>query len=195
MQDIKNNMTKRIIAAVGLLLLAAGCSNSTDDTLGRQLDRRMKNLAETSELGTVEYTVTKIIKANDNSAAYKLGDRKIIFSCKATIKAGIDLADFSRQDISVDEETKSVAVSLPKPRILSFSMPPEDTHIVYEKVGVLRSNFSTADRMQLLTQGEAAIMADVDNLGIMKDAENYARLFFQSVLTQTGFENITVNFR
>ena len=56
-------------------------------------------LKEMSELATVEYTVTKIVKANDDKTWYKLGDRKILMSCSARIKAGIDLSVITERSI------------------------------------------------------------------------------------------------
>jgi hypothetical protein len=73
-------------------------------------------------------------------------------------------------------------------------MPAEKIKLEYEKVGMLRSNFTTEDRNNLLRQGEKAIMDDAENLGILKDAEENARLFFESLLKQVGFETVTVKF-
>ena len=183
-----------MIYATALLFILSGCAGPKQETLTDKLNKQFSTMSEMAELGTVEYTITKIVKASDE-AVYKFGDRKIIFSSRATMKAGIDLAQFSRQNISVDEQTKSAIVTLPKPELLSFNMPPEDTHVVYQKIGLMRSNFSTAERLLLLTQGERAILNDIDNLGIMKDAEENARQFFVTMLTQAGFENVTVKFQ
>ena len=156
-------MKTSVIFASALLLLSGMCACSGRASLTDKLNSQFSSMSEMAELGTVEYTITKIVKASDE-ALYKFGDRKIIFSSKATMKAGIDLADFSRQNISVDEKTKSATVTLPKPELLSFNMPPEDTHLVYQKIGMVRSRFSTAERLLLLTQGERAILNDIDNL-------------------------------
>ena len=185
---------KKTIYAAALLFMLSGCAGSKQETLTDKLNSQFSSMSEMAELGTVEYTITKIVKASDE-AVYKFGDRKIIFSSKATLKAGIDLTNFSRQNISVDEKTKSAMVTLPKPELLSFNMPPEDTHLVYQKIGMVRSNFSTAERLLLLTQGERAILNDIENLGIMEDAEENARQFFVTMLAQVGFENITVKFQ
>lgn len=187
-------MKHSFILATALLLLSAGCSEQKPETLADKMGRQFGTMTEMAELGTVEYTITKIVKANDE-AAYKFGDRKIVFSSRATMKAGINLSDFSIQDVRIDEKTKSAIVTLPKPELLAFNMPPEETHIVYQKIGTMRSNFSTAERLLLLSQGERAILNDIENLGILKDAEENARQFFVTMLAQAGFENITVKFQ
>ena len=180
-------MKKLIIAA--FVLLCASCGQSLEE----KMNQKFSAMEEMAELGTVQYTITKIIKADDN-AFYTVGDRKILFSCQSTMKAGISLADFKKENVKVNEEDKSVEVTLPKPKVLSFNMPAEKIKLEYEKVGTLRSNFTTEDRNNLLRQGEKAIMDDAENLGILKDAEENARLFFESLLKQVGFETVTVKF-
>src|SRR6187200_1056273 len=77
-------------------------------------------LKEMSELATVEYTVTKIVKANDDKTWYKLGDRKILMSCSARIKAGIDLSVITEANIHIDG--KKIDLILPSAHIISFNM-------------------------------------------------------------------------
>ena len=106
------------------LLLSAGfvfgsCSQKD------KLDEAFSKAVSCAELGTVEYTITKLVIADDD-AFYKFGDRKIIFSCTTTMKAGIDLKDFKREDVVASKDGKSVDVQLPQPKILSFNMSAED---------------------------------------------------------------------
>jgi hypothetical protein len=80
------------IAIVAFMFVS--CGESIED----KMNKKLSEMSELSELGTVEYTISKIIKANDNSF-YTIGDRKILFSCKATMKAGIDLSNFSSDNV------------------------------------------------------------------------------------------------
>lgn len=180
---------KKLVVSVTALLLLFSCGNSLEQTARGKLG----TLTEVTELGTVEYTITKIIKASDN-AFYTIGDRKILFSCHAIMKAGVDLDGFSDENISINSEKKEITILLPKPKVLAFNMPPEQIKLEYEKVGALRFDFTTEDRINLLRQGEEAIMADAENLGILADAERNARMFFEAMLSQVGFEKINVIF-
>lgn len=156
---------------------------------------QMKDLTELAELGTVEYTITKNVKADDNQAFYKFGDRKILFSVKALMKAGIDLKDFSKDNVEIDDINNSVTVTLPKASVLSLNLPPEDAKVVYESVGTFRNKFSAVDRTALLQQGEKSIMESVNDLGILDEAESNARQFVKAFFAQAGFDNVTVNFK
>lgn len=179
---------KKLIGLVVLLLLSS-CGKSLEQTAKEKLG----TLSEMAELGTVEYTITKIIKASDN-AFYTIGDRKILFSCTATMKAGVDLEGFSAENISINSKNKEITILLQKPKVLAFNMPPELAKLEYEKVGALRFDFTAEDRNNLLRQGEEAIMADAENLGILADAEKNAQMFFEALLSQVGFEKINVVF-
>ena len=178
------------LIGLSLIIVLAGCNKA------QEIDKPMaKDITDMAELGVVEYTVTKNIKANDNQAFYKFGDRKILFSCKAIMKAGIDMKDFSREDVEVNDIDNSVVVTLPKAKILSLNLPPEEAKVVYEKVGTFRGKFSATDRTALLQQGEKAILESVDEIGILKEAEADAILFIKAFFSQAGYNNITVNFK
>ena len=163
-------------------------------TLEQKMSQKFSELANVAELGTVEYTVKKVIKATDDKEWYKIGDRKILFRCTAYLKAGVDMKKFDYTKVKVDSTKKSVVVTLPKAELLTLNIPPEKTELIYEKVSISRSDFSAADQNFLLQLGEQSINEDVPNLGILEDAQNNARDFFKALLGQIGFESVIVKF-
>lgn len=184
-----------LIAAV-TMLLAVSCTNQDagKTSLEKKLNQKMSEMSEVAELGSVEYTIEKVVKASDDAEWYKLGDRKILFKCTAYLKAGIDMSKFDASKVSINEEQKSIVLTLPKAELLSFNMPPEKAVLAYEKVATFRSNFSASDRNKLLQLGEKDIREDVPNLGILSDAEKNASSFFKALLGQLGFEMVTIKF-
>ena len=172
---------------VASAILFSGCGKSLED----RAKEKFSTMTEMAEIGTVEYTISKIIKASD-SKFYTIGDRKILFSCSATMKAGVDMTNFSAEQVVIKD--KEITINLPKARVLSFNMPPEKAKLEYEKVGALHFDFTAEDRNNLLRQGEEDILADAPNLGILEDAEMNARMFFEALLSQVGFEKINVVF-
>ena len=178
-----------LLVAVVVAGLLTSCTSLED-----RVKQQIKSMDGMSQLGTVEYTITKVVKV-DHDAFYKLGERKILFSCRSYMKAGIDLADFSADDITVNRRDNSVTVELPQPKVLSFNMPLDEAKLEYESVSTLRSDFTTEDRMNFLKQGEENIMADVENLGILQDAEKNATLFFESLFAQLGVKEVKVTFK
>jgi len=176
------------------LRLAGKVNQEPTVTLEQKLSQKMAEMTEVAELGSVEYTVTKVVKASDDPSWYKVGDRKILFNCTAYLKAGIDLNKIDMTKVVVDEEKKSVVLTLPKAELLSLNMPPDKSTLVYENIATFRSKFTTAEKNRLLQLGEKSIRNDVPNLGILADAEKNTSSFFKSLLAQLGFEIITIKF-
>ena len=185
----------RLLLFGGVLLFCFSCDKTPDVPIESKLNEKLGTMTEMAELGTVEYTISKIVKCSDDAAFYKFGDRKILFSCHATMKAGIDLADFTTEDVKLDKKSNSIHVQLPQPKVLSFNMPLDEAKLEYESVSTLRSDFTTEDRMNFLKQGEENILADVANLGILQDAEKNATLFFESLFASLGVEEVKITFK
>ena len=134
------------------------------------------------------------MKARDEGDWFKIGNRRILFSCTARLKAGIRLDAIPLDRIVVDEEERSVSMVLPHAVVLSINIPPELIRLEYEDVTGFRSHFDDRERQALLKQGEREIVRDLPKLGILTEAEANAEEFFRSMLTQMGFENIQINF-
>ena len=147
-----------------------------------------------AELGTVEYTVKKIVKTDD-AVWWKYGKRKIIFSCTASIKAGINMKGFSESNVKADLKNKSISVVLPKPSILSFNMPPEGIRQEFSMITGLRDEFTPEQKQHLLRMGEYDIRHDIPGMGILEDAEENARVFFTAMFNRIGYEKVDVRFQ
>ena len=94
-----------LLAMSTLLLTSCGGENHA-----QELETKIKNMGGASaELGSVEYTISKII-AVDHDVFYKIGERKVLFSSLSTMKAGVDLSLFCAD--SVDVDAKKVLLTL-----------------------------------------------------------------------------------
>ena len=174
------------------ILALGGCSgrSSADDTVQREIEA----ISQMRELSLVEYRVRKIVKADDEGAWYKIGDRKILLSCTAYLKAGIDLSGFSAENVDINRLDGSVTVTVPHAKLLSLDMPASEIREEYDHVTMLRHSFSAEERNALLRQGEKQIRDSVPSLGILEKAEENARRFFESVFTKMGFTSVEVVF-
>ena len=175
-----------------LALTLSGCARKVP--LQQQLTERLELLSRTAELGTVEYTVRKAVRARDEGEWFKIGNRRILFSCTAHIKAGIDLERVPLEKMVVDESSRSVSLVLPHATVFSVNLPPEEIRLEYEDVTGFRQRFSDSERQALLKQGERSVMRDLPELGILAEAETNALEFFRPMLEQMGFENIQISF-
>ena len=69
------------------VLMLASCEKKAEESAWQQ------KLRQVAELGTVQYTVQKVVSNSDETWQI-FGDRKILFSFRAVIKAGIDMDKF-----------------------------------------------------------------------------------------------------
>ena len=193
-------MMKRFLHTVGTfsvlflaLLATAGCSHRND--VEEMVKREVQAISEMRQLGLVEYRVRKIVKADDEGEWYKIGDRKILLSCTAYLKAGLDLTSFDMDDVDVDRLAGRVTVTLPHAVLLSLDIPASEIRQEYDHVTMLRQSFSAEERNALLRQGEKQIRDSVPSLGILEKAEENACKFFESVFSKMGFTTVEVTFR
>ena len=101
-------MKKKLMVQILVSICFFALFSCKQDISYKQMEEQVGKITSLTELGTVEYVVTKIVKANDNATWYKFGDRKILFSCKAILKAGIDLSKLEDSDIKANIEKKSI---------------------------------------------------------------------------------------
>lgn len=157
-----------------------------------ELKEKALSIKALSELATVEYVVTKVIKANDNKTWFKPGHRKILMSCKAYITAGIDLSKIKDEQVSVDGKT--VHIVLPHAELIALNIKPEDVKVEYEAVSPFRSSFSTQEKNEMASQGEKNIRNSIDSLGVLRTAEVNANLVVTNFLNRLGFDKVIISY-
>ena len=91
-------------------------------------EQEILSLKEMNELVTVEYVVNKIIKASDDKTWYKIGDRKILMTCEATLKAGIDFSKINTSNINI--KNKEIILTLPHATLFSINIKPEGKSVI-----------------------------------------------------------------
>jgi len=182
----------RILLLLSLPVLFSACRREAP--LQDRVEARIEQLSRSAELGTVEYTVRKVVKARDEGEWFKIGNRRILFSCSAHLKAGIDLRHIPLDKLVVDEQARAVTLVLPHATVFSINIPPEEIRLEYEDITGFRQRFSDQERQALLRQGEREIVRDLPKLGILAEAEANAEEFFRPVLEQMGFSDIQIRF-
>lgn len=166
-------------------------SCGTDDAPAK--DEEIYEIRTIGMLSTSEYTVGKIIKLDDKGTwtNWKWGDRKILMSCKAKIRAGVDLNKVKDSDIKVNG--KRIEIQLPPPEIISFEMNPDQIKTEMVEISGLRTNFSQQEKNTILRLGEKAIRKDMQQLEILNDAEKNAIVFLTDFYKALGFEEIIIH--
>lgn len=174
----------QIVLLLGLLISCGGKEKELSDDV-----YEIRNIGE---LASSEYTIGKIIQLDDTGTDwYKLGKRKILISCKAKVKAGVDLTQIKKGDIRV--KGSSIEITLPPAKITSFTMDPKDIRTEMEGVSGLRDPFTQQEKNDFLKQGEEAIREELEQTGLLKDAERNAITFIEDFYKQMGYKKIDVH--
>lgn len=176
-----------VAAICGSLLLFSSCKKALPTSADT-----IVALQQMQELATVEYTVQKVVKASDDKTWYKYGDRKILITCEAKVKAGIDFSALDTRYVSISD--KQISIQMPPAKIISVQLPPEKINVAYQETGFFRTRFSVAEQNELMQQAETQVLAQANQLGILKDAENNTRHWLTGYLRNLGYEEIDLQF-
>lgn len=174
---------------IGIFLLAglfASCSG--DDEVKKA---EIFEIREIGTLSTTEYTLGKIIKLDDKGEWYKIGDRKMLISCKAKVKAGVNLGEIKDEDIKV--KGKRIEITIPHAQVTSFDMDPNSIKMEMVEVSGFRFQFTQEETNIILQKGEKAIRKDMKELNILSDAEKNAKVFIKDFYKQLGFEEVIIH--
>jgi hypothetical protein len=161
-------------------------------------------IRDIGHLSTTEYTVGKIIKVDDSNydvtefewedwtklPKVQYGDRRILISCKSKVKAGIDLSKIQDGDITVVGST--IEIKLPPAEITSFSMDPRSVRTQMEDRSGYTDPFTEEEKTDFLKQGEESIREDLNDYGILEDANDNAEAFLIDFYKQLGYKKVVV---
>lgn len=179
-------MRLQLLFPILLLSLLAGCSDGPEIR-----EREIYEVKNIGMLSTSEYTVGKIVKLSDDKEWYKWGDRKILMSCKARIKAGVDLSAISEKDIKASG--KRIELTIPAPQIVSFEMDPDLIRTELVDINGFREDFNQEEKNTIMQLGEAAIRRDLKELNILNDAGKNAKAFLTDFYKELGFEEVIIH--
>lgn len=180
------------ITIVLMCLMLFSCGNKGEDKLPVT---EIHHIQELGTLATTEYTFGKIVQLNDDKDWYRFGDRKILLSVKAKVKAGVDLTRMNDRDVEVSDDGKTVKLMLPAPEIVAFDMNPNDIKTEMTDVNGFRFEFTQDEKMKVLQLGEKSIRTEMMESNILSDAKKNARVFLKDFYQDMGYENVIIDFK
>ena len=191
-----------------LFLELASCNHTTKDglknnaegveeTFGEEsmkmkLGAKEREFSQLAQLGSVEYVTRHLYSkksANDNS-----NGRYALIGEKVTTMAGIDLKDFTMEDVVVNESEKSVSITLPKAKILSYDFSLDDATEIHGKSGLFYRNHTPMEIQEIEKEAQIEIENTILGLGILDEAEQKTKDLFYSWMSQLGFKIISIKF-
>ena len=185
------NVSKWLLAACLTTLLLPGCGDKVDP------EEKVAKLFNQKKVDLVDYKVRKVLTYEDktNILLLKFGSKKLLLSCVADVKAGLDFDAFNPEtDITVDKQGKSVSIVLPAPSITSFKIDADNVNVEYNATTGLRKGFKEDEKDAVVKQGSIEIENAIPELGILDDARANAVKRFTSMVEQLGFSDVNITF-
>ena len=185
------NVSKWLLAACLTTLLLPGCGDKVDP------EEKVAKLFNQKKVDLVDYKVRKVLTYEDktNILLLKFGSKKLLLSCVADVKAGLDFDAFNPEtDITVDKKAGSVSIVLPAPSITSFVVDVNNVNEEYNVTTGARKGFKDEEKNAIVKQGSAEIENAIPELGILDDARANAVKRFTSMVEQLGFSDVNITF-
>lgn len=137
-----------------------------------------------SQLVTVKYVMEKVVVYEDVKW-FPGGENRVMLIAHGIVKAGVDLQKLKPEDVQLDG--LKVKIRLPNPQITDSYLDDSQTQVVERSTGLLRSFDKDLEQM--------ARQIAVDDIrraaryaGILKDADERARLQVRALFQQMGLE-------
>ena len=145
-----------------------------------------------SQLVTVKYVMEKVVDLQDVQPFKDLvvqgwGDNRVLMIAHGVVKAGIDLSEVTNGDIEVSG--KKIMLKLPPSRVTDTYLDEKQTQVVERTTGLLRT-FDKDLEQNARQQAVLDLNRAAREAGILKDADDRARLELKTFLLQMGFDDV-----
>lgn len=201
-----------VIVVVLILLISVGscgteeknnltAENSiSNDTNQLDIPQLILKIQKCSRLYSTEYKIHKIITHEDQKVM-KIGsmtfdipltDRHIAIPMDASVKAYVDMANFSDRNIATDGSRILITLPEPKIEVTSTIVQHDKTQ---EHVGIARQNYTAKEQEDLHRQGLASITENAINNGIIENARASVARTLVPMLQQMGYEDTNIEIR
>jgi len=150
-----------------------------------------------SNLVTVKYVMEKVVILDDIQPFKDMiisgwGDNRVLMVAHGIVNAGINLGQLQEGDIQISETAGSkrkIVIKLPPARVTDKYLDDKLTRVVEYKTGMLRG-FDKDLEQNARQQAVADIDRAAREAGILKDAEERARIQLTNLFHQLGFEEV-----
>ena len=161
-------------------------------------------LKEETDLVTTEVKISKLAIYDTSKSehfrftdisTWKYGDRKCIIPVEITVKYGYNLKELSVNDVKISDDSTSVYVMLPKPKIIDsgYNLYYDRKQVVAISTG-LRSSIGHETEEELRKKAYDQVIKKGDDIkrNVESDIEKNAVTLVESMVKSLGFKDVTV---
>jgi hypothetical protein len=154
----------------------------------------VQQLRGASELTTAIFAMEAVVptRSDRTVAGYVIGSTNLLYLAYGEVRAGVDLSQIAPADIQVGDS--AIAITLPPPKILDSKLDLNRSTVYDYDRGFLGFGPDNAPELQQMAQQEALakIEAAACSEGILANANGRAETVVSQLLSNAGFETITV---
>ncbi|MBQ0138637.1 MAG: DUF4230 domain-containing protein [Kurthia sp.] len=178
-------MRKKWIWITGTILLLAiivgVIVNKINDQNHQTTGTVIEKINDLNELTTAE-AFTKVIIERENNKLFgkEIGldipgtKQKILVIIPGTVRAGIDLSLVSAQDVQIDEDKKTINLTLPEPTIQGEPTLNLEKVKIFSSEGLFRDEATIKEGFSLAEEAQKAMVKEATEEGLLEKAKTNA---------------------
>lgn len=198
-------IAKKIGFLLSLPLLLACSSGEKPETRAAGGEAILSALQQSADLVTTELTVRKVAVYDTGKSepfrwtdphTWKYGDQKCLIPVEVHIKYGFDLRAMRVEDIELAEDSGTVVIHLPKPKIIDagYNTYIDEGSVVKMSTG-LRSEVGHAMEEEIRKKGYEAVLAQDLTPLMGEEVSHNAQVLFTSIVQALGWKHVAVVMR
>lgn len=155
----------------------------------------LERIQELQQLTTAEVYTKVIIERQDNQLfGQSIGlnvpgtKRQLLVIIPGSVKAGVDLSGLTEKDIVVNEEKKTMKLTIPPATFLGGAELFFDQVEVYSHEGVFREKANIEEAYELAAEAKELIVEEASGQRILQTAQQQAVRTIQDMFSFTGYD-------
>ena len=196
----KRRLSKKIILSllVIILLLIAGIAGLWKVAFPNEPVMRtsayLEQMKDLSTLATSQAYIKVILEKEDNEIFGKEIEtnipgtkRKLLLVVPGTVTAGVDLSHLTSNQIKIDEDKKTIDMTIPKATFLQDPSVNFDQVETYSIAGIFRSDVEWDEAYELMDEAKESMEQEAVDQGILEKAEENAEKTIKEFYEQLGY--------
>ena len=200
---VKLGIAAGVVVIVFVVLGAAGWLPSLDNPFATEREQRdspaiLEALEDVSDYTAATANVRTSFEVEDESILpdFLLGET-ISFEAYGSVDGVVDFSGLTEDAIEIDD--KNVTITLPEPRATNVHVDPEESRVVDVDRGLLDrfADLFTEDAVNeddLYALAEDRLLDAAGESGLLERSRENTETFLTALLSQLGYENVTVVF-
>lgn len=160
-----------------------------------------EQIQELSSLATSKAYMKAVVEQEDNELFGKKIDknlpgtkRKVLVIIPGEVLAGVDLSNVTKNDIKINEEKRTIQLSLPKAEILQKPTLYFDEVQIFSSEGLFRGEASIDEGYTIAELAQDQIVNEAIAQGVLTSAEEQATTLIKKFINQLNYD-VTIEFK